>query len=253
MQAMGDWADEIPAFAIALARDFWPGPMTLILNRSSLAQDFITGGQNSVGIRVPDHVVALALLNAFHELGGKGVAAPSANRFGHVSPTTAQAVKDELGSYLIEQDQILDGGPCAVGLESTIIDCTGDVPKILRPGAITAEMITVSTGLEVLDSTGTSIRTSGSLDAHYAPAALVLLDQQPLAGQGFIALATTASPKDVIRLASPKNDIEFAQSLYASLRKADELGLSHVVIEQPTGSGIAVAIRDRLMRAANGR
>jgi L-threonylcarbamoyladenylate synthase len=114
-------------------------------------------------------------------------------------------------------------------------------------------MITVSTGLEVLDSTGTSIRTSGSLDAHYAPAALVLLDQQPLAGQGFIALATTASPKDVIRLASPKNDIEFAQSLYASLRKADELGLSHVVIEQPAGSGIAVAIRDRLMRAANGR
>jgi L-threonylcarbamoyladenylate synthase len=253
MQAMGDWADEIPAFAIALARDFWPGPLTLILNRSSLAQDFITGGQNSVGIRVPDHVVALALLNAFYGLGGKGVAAPSANRFGHVSPTTAQAVKDELGSYLNEQDQILDGGPCTVGVESTIIDCTGDVPKILRPGAITAEMITASTGLEALDSTGTLIRTSGSLDAHYAPAALVLLDQHPLAGQGFIALATTTTPQDVIRLASPNNEVEFAQSLYASLRKADELGLSHVVIEQPKGSGIAVAIRDRLMRAANGR
>jgi L-threonylcarbamoyladenylate synthase len=253
MQAMGDWADEIPAFAIALARDFWPGPMTLILNRSSLAQDFITGGQNSVGIRVPDHVVALALLNAFYGLGGKGVAAPSANRFGHVSPTTAQAVKDELGSYLNEQDQILDGGPCTVGVESTIIDCTGDVPKILRPGAITAEMITASTGLEALDSTGTSIRTSGSLDAHYAPAAQVLLDQQPKSGQGFIASATTTTPHNVIRLASPNNDVEFAQSLYASLRKADELGLSTVVIEQPTGSGIAVAIRDRLMRAANGR
>jgi len=252
MQAMGDWADEIPAFAIALARDFWPGPMTLILNRSSLALDFITGGQNSVGIRVPDHVVALALLNAFHGLGGKGIAAPSANRFGHVSPTTAQAVKDELGSHLNEQDQILDGGPCTVGVESTIIDCTDDVPKILRPGAITAEMITASTGLEVLDSTGSSIRTSGSLDAHYAPAAQVLLDQQPLAGQGFIALATTTTPQNVIRLASPNNDVEFAQSLYASLRKADELGLSHVVIEQPTGSGIAVAIRDRIMRAANG-
>jgi L-threonylcarbamoyladenylate synthase len=253
MAAMGDWADEIPAFAIALARDFWPGPMTLILNRSSLAQDFITGGQNSVGIRVPDHVVALALLSAFHGQGGKGIAAPSANRFGHVSPTTAQAVKDELGSYLNEQDQILDGGPCTVGVESTIIDCTSDVPKILRPGAITAEMITTSTGLEALDSTGTLIRTSGSLDAHYAPAAQVLLDQQPSAGQGFIALATATTPQDVIRLASPNNDIEFAQSLYASLRKADELGLSHVVIEQPTGSGIAVAIRDRLMRAANGR
>jgi L-threonylcarbamoyladenylate synthase len=253
MAAMGDWAAEIPAFAIALARDFWPGPMTLILNRSSLAQDFITGGQNSVGIRVPDHVVALALLNAFHGLGGKGIAAPSANRFGYVSPTTAQAVKEELGSYLNEQDQILDGGPCTVGVESTIIDCTGDAPKILRPGAITAEMITASTGLEVLDSTGTLIRSSGSLDAHYAPTALVLLDQQPLAGQGFIALVTTATPQDVIRLASPNNDVEFAQSLYASLRKADELGLTHVVIEQPTGSGIAVAIRDRLMRAANGR
>ena len=253
MQAVGDWADEIPAFAIALARDFWPGPMTLILNRSSLAQEFITGGQNSVGIRVPDHVVALALLNAFHAIGGKGIAAPSANRFGHVSPTTAQAVKDELGGYLNEQDQILDGGPCTVGVESTIIDCTGDVPKILRPGAITAEMITASTGLGALDSTGTSIRTSGSLDAHYAPAAQVLLDQHPLAGQGFIALATTTTPKDVIRIASPNNDVEFAQSLYASLRKADELGLTHVVIEQPTGSGIAVAIRDRLVRAAKGR
>jgi len=253
MQAIDDWAYEVPAFAIALARDFWPGPMTLILNRSTLAQDFISGGQNSIGIRVPDHVVALALLSAFHGLGGKGIAAPSANRFGHVSPTTAQAVKVELGSYLNEQDQILDGGSCSVGVESTIIDCTGDVPKILRPGAITAEMITVSTGLEALDSTGTLIRTSGSLDAHYAPAARVTLDQQPLAGQGFIALATTTTPKDVIRLASPNNDVEFAQSLYASLRKADELGLSHVVIEQPTGSGIAVAIRDRLMRAANGR
>ena len=256
MAAMGDWADEIPAFAIALARDFWPGPMTLILNRSSLAQDFITGGQNSVGIRVPDHVVALALLSAFHGLGGKGVAAPSANRFGHVSPTTAQAVKDELGSYLNEQDQILDGGPCTVGVESTIIDCTGNMPKILRPGAITAEMISTSTGLDVADSVDSNtekIRVSGSLEAHYAPAALVLLDQQPTTGQGFIALATTPTPKDVVRLASPNNDVEFAQTLYASLRKADELGLSHVVIEQPTGSGIAVAIRDRLMRAANGR
>ena len=256
MQAMGDWAEDIPTYAIDLARDFWPGPMTLILNRSSLAQDFITGGQNSVGIRVPDHVVALALLNAFYAIGGKGVAAPSANRFGHVSPTTAQAVKDEIGSYLQEQDQILDGGPCTVGVESTIIDCTGDMPKILRPGAITAEMISTSTGLDVADSADSNtekIRVSGSLEAHYAPAALVLLDQQPTTGQGFIALATTPTPKDVIRLASPNNDVEFAQDLYASLRKADELGLSYVVIEQPTGSGIAVAIRDRLMRAANGR
>jgi L-threonylcarbamoyladenylate synthase len=259
MQAMGDWAEDIPTYAIDLARDFWPGPMTLILNRSSLAQDFITGGQNSVGIRVPDHVVALALLNAFHAIGGKGVAAPSANRFGHVSPTTAQAVSDELGNYLSADDQILDGGPCTVGVESTIIDCTGEVPKILRPGAITAEMITTSTGLKVApvadssNSESEKIRVSGSLEAHYAPSALVLLDQQPLAGQGFIAKATTSTPDGVIRLASPNNDVEFAQSLYASLRKADELGLSHVVIEQPQGEGIAIAIRDRLKRAANGR
>jgi L-threonylcarbamoyladenylate synthase len=251
MQAMGEWADEIPAFAIALARDFWPGPMTLILNRSSLAQDFITGGQNSVGIRVPNHVVALALLNAFYGLGGKGIAAPSANRFGHVSPTTAQAVKDELGSYLNEQDQILDGGPCTVGVESTIIDCTGDVPKILRPGAITAEMITASTGLEALDSTGTLIRTSGSLDAHYAPAAQVLLDQQPLAGQGFIAMVGVATGDGVVRLAAPKNHEEFARVLYSTLRAADEQGLEVVVIQQPLGDGIAVAVRDRLRRAAH--
>jgi L-threonylcarbamoyladenylate synthase len=133
------------------------------------------------------------------------------------------------------------------------------MPKILRPGAITAEIISTSTGLVVADSADSKdagkekIRVSGTLDAHYAPAAVVLLDQQPLTGQGFIALATTPTPKDVIRLASPSNDVEFAQSLYASLRKADELDLSHVVIEQPTGTGIAVAIRDRLMRAANGR
>jgi L-threonylcarbamoyladenylate synthase len=259
MQAMGDWAEDIPAYAIALARDFWPGPMTLVLKRSPLAQDFITGGQDSVAVRVPDHVVALALLEAFNAVGGKGVVAPSANRFGHVSPTTAQAVSEELSNYLSVDDQILDGGPCAVGVESTIIDCTGDVPKILRPGAITAQMITESTGLEVVTPTDSSnaakenIRVSGSLEAHYAPAAKVLLDQTPTAGQGFIAIATTATPDGVIRLASPNNDVEFAQTLYASLRKADELGLSHVVIEQPQGSGIAIAIRDRLKRAANGR
>jgi L-threonylcarbamoyladenylate synthase len=259
MQAMGDWAEDIPAYAIALARDFWPGPSTLVLKRSLLAQDFITGGQDSVAVRVPDHAVALALLEAFSAVGGKGVVAPSANRFGHVSPTTAQAVSDDLSSYLSTDDQILDGGRCAVGVESTIIDCTGDSPKILRPGAITAQMIKESTGLDVVTPTDSKdkakdkIRVSGSLEAHYAPAAKVLLDQPPQAGQGFIAIATTTTPEGVIRLASPNDDVEFAQSLYASLRKADELSLSHVVIEQPQGAGIAIAIRDRLMRAANGR
>jgi L-threonylcarbamoyladenylate synthase len=253
MQAMGDWVEDIPTYAISLARDFWPGPMTLILKRSLLAQNFITGGQDTVGIRVPDHVVALALLEAFHRVGGYGVAAPSANRFGQVSPTTAQAVSDELGQYLKPEDQILDGGPCAVGVESTIIDCTGDTPRILRPGAITVEMIAASTGLAVFDSMGTTIRVSGSLEAHYAPAAQVLLCQTPVSGQGFIAFANQPTPDGVIRLASPHTSAEYARDLYAALRKADELGLVEVVAMQPVGIGIEVAIRDRLMRAANGR
>ena len=141
MEGLGDWADDVPGYAISLARDFWPGPMTLIMKRSGLAGDFVTGGQDTVGVRVPDHPVALGLLEAFARAGGKGVAAPSANRFGNVSPTTAQAVADELSDYLGDADQILDGGPCEVGVESTIIDCTGNAPRILRPGAVTVPMI----------------------------------------------------------------------------------------------------------------
>ena len=257
MQVMGQWVEDVPEYAIALARDFWPGPMTLIFNRSTLAQDFITGGQNTVGIRVPDHVVALALLEAFHTLGGRGVAAPSANRFGHVSPTTAQAVSDELSEYLRPEDHILDGGPCTVGVESTIVDCTGQAPRILRPGGITIEMIKDSTGLMPLLSSNSNkveeIRVSGSLEKHYAPAAKVILDAKPIAGQGFIALSESKTPEGVIRLAEPKNIVEFARDLYAALRKADEMGLAEVVVEQPQGEGIAIAIRDRLERASKGR
>ena len=256
MQVMGQWVDDVPEYAIALGRDFWPGPMTLIFRRSSLAQDFITGGQTTVGIRVPNHVVALGLLEAFHNLGGRGVAAPSANRFGHVSPTTAQAVSDELSDYLNQEDQVLDGGPCAVGVESTIIDCTGEVPRILRPGGITPEMIEASTGMAPVfaDTSDTEeIRVSGSLEKHYAPAAKVLLDQTPVAGQGFIAPSRRVTPTGVKRLAAPKNTDEFARDLYSALRKADELGLTEVVVEQPQGDGLAIAIRDRLMRAARGR
>jgi L-threonylcarbamoyladenylate synthase len=253
-QVMGQWVEEVPTYAIALARDFWPGPMTLIFKRSSLAQDFITGGQDTVGIRVPNHVVALALLEAFHNLGGRGVAAPSANRFGHVSPTTAKAVSEELSQYLTSEDQIMDGGPSSVGVESTIIDCTGDLPRILRPGAITEEMIKESTGLvELGTQTQEAPRVSGSLEKHYAPAAKVYLDQTPVAGQGFIAASRRVTPKGVTRLAAPKNADEFARDLYTALRKADELGLQEVVVEQPQGEGIAVAIRDRLSRAAQGR
>jgi L-threonylcarbamoyladenylate synthase len=253
MAGLGDWADDVPEYAIALARDFWPGPMTLVVTRSVLAGDFVTGGQDTVGVRVPDHPVALGLLEAFERAGGKGIAAPSANRFGNVSPTTAQAVSDELGEYLAEGDQILDGGACDVGVESTIIDCTGDVPKILRPGAITAQMITESAGLEVVGVVEeSSIRVSGSLEAHYAPAAKVLLCETPTAGQGFIAHANIQTPEGVIRLASPGSDEEFARILYSALRAADEQGLAEVVVMQPIGIGIAVAIRDRLKRAAFG-
>ncbi len=269
MQRMGDWAEDIPEFAIKLARDFWPGPMTLVLKRSSLAQDFITGGQETVGVRVPDHVVALALLEAFENIGGKGIAAPSANRFGQVSPTTAAAVAEELGEYLDSADQIIDGGACVVGVESSIIDCTGDAPRILRPGAITVAMIETSTGIQlaktltspsfgaIKNSTEISfdelIRVSGSLENHYAPAAKVLLDREPLAGQGFIALADISTPAGVIRLASPAGVDEFAQVLYGALRRADALALTEVVVVQPIGNGIEIAIQDRLARATKGR
>lgn len=252
MDALGDWAIDVPGYAISLARDFWPGPMTLIMKRSSLAGDFVTGGQGTVGVRVPDNSVALGLLEAFAKAGGKGVAAPSANRFGNVSPTTAQAVADELGEYLDDADQILDDGQCHVGVESTIIDCTGDVPSILRPGAVTAEMITESTGLAVVCTLENyEIRVSGSLDSHYAPIAIVVLDKSPVAGQGFIAMADEATPDGVVRLAAPRTHNEFARVLYAALRAADDQKLQTVVVSQPQGAGIAIAIRDRLKRAAH--
>jgi L-threonylcarbamoyladenylate synthase len=252
MQDIAEWSDEIPDFAIALARSFWPGPMTLILKRSALAKDFITGGQETVGLRVPDHVIALALLNEFKKLGGKGIAAPSANRFGHVSPTTSAAVTAELSEYLEESDLILDGGPSQVGVESTIIDCTGELPKILRPGAITEEMIIETTGLSIADSLS-DIRVSGSLENHYSPAAKVVLDIAPESGDGFIALANIETPAGVVRLASPQNNEEFARLLYTALRSADQQELARVVVAQPAGDDISVAIRDRLLRASRGR
>ena len=252
MDGLGDWARDVPEYAISLARDFWPGPMTLVVRRSDLAGDFVTGGQDTVGVRVPNHPVALGLLEAFVKAGGRGIAAPSANRFGNVSPTTAQAVVAEIGDYLADGDQILDGGACDVGVESTIIDCTGDTPKILRPGAITIEMIEQSTGLKVVGSVeAPEIRVSGSLDSHYAPAATVVLDQSPVAGQGFIAMADVVTADGVVRLAAPATHEEFARVLYAALRAADEQGLATIVVQQPQGDGIAIAIRDRLKRAAH--
>jgi L-threonylcarbamoyladenylate synthase len=258
LEYLEQWISDISEYAVALAREFWPGPMTLILHRSELAKDFVTGGQNTVGIRMPDNPIALGLLEAFHKLGGAGIAAPSANRFGQVSPTTAEAVEEELGDYLSDTDLVLDGGPSAVGVESTIIDCTRKLPRILRPGAITIEMIEEVTGLEVHNTVNQHlenlepavVRVSGSLENHYAPRAKVFLDQEPVRGTGFIALGSIKTPDGVIRLAAPKSVEEFARVLYSAMREGDHLRLESIFIAQPKGDGLEVAIKDRLMRAS---
>jgi L-threonylcarbamoyladenylate synthase len=244
------WAREIPEYAIKLARAFWPGPMTLILPRTQLAKDFITGGQDNVGIRIPDQTLALALLTEFEKQGGAGVAAPSANRFGKVSPTTAAAVEAELGAFLDSKDLILDGGACEVGVESTIIDCTTQSPIILRPGAITHSMIKDATGIEPDTTNKVDTKASGLLESHYSPSAKVILDQTPRAGDGFIALSNIKTPQGVIRLAEPKNNIEYAKVLYQALRSADAQQIKTVHAHLPTGDDIAQAIIDRLNKSA---
>jgi L-threonylcarbamoyladenylate synthase len=243
------WAREVPEYASKLAADFWPGAMTLVLKRSQAAKDFITGGQDTVGVRVPSHEVALELLREFEQLGGLGVAAPSANRFGKVSPTTAQAVDEELGCYLAEQDLILEGGASEVGIESTIIDCTTERPRILRLGAITEQMIEQNTGLQVSNEQS-EIRVSGSLESHYSPNAKLFLDIQALPGDGFIALSTQETPAGAIRLCAPETTEEYAQQLYAAMRRADESNLSRIVAITPTGDELSLAIADRLLRAS---
>ena len=247
------WAKDIPEYAIKLARKFWPGPMTLILPRTDLAKDFITGGQDNVGIRVPSHTVAQALLKAFESQGGYGVAAPSANRFGKVSPTCADDVKSELADYLSTDDLILDGGTSEVGVESTIIDCTNLTPIILRPGAITAAMINDLLGIKIetiLNNLTTQIKAPGLLESHYAPLAKVYLSGTPRSGDGFIALSNHPTPDGVIRLISPANNNEYAKTLYQGLRLADSKKLAKVFVIAPTGDDIAVAICDRLQKAA---
>lgn len=244
------FATEIPEYAHALMRDYWPGPMTLILRRSGNAGDFVTGKQDTVGLRIPDHPVALALLLAFRKAGGNGLAAPSANRYGSVSPTTANAVVAELGDFLEANDIVLDGGSSQVGVESTIIDCTQDAPRILRPGAITAQMIQDSTKLNLAGGERTSIRVSGSHAKHYSPRAKVIVGGEPKSGSGFLALAEEPTPSGAIRLASPVDLEQYAAVLYSALRSADEQGLSELNVIPPSGDGLAIAIRDRIQRAA---
>jgi L-threonylcarbamoyladenylate synthase len=252
LSQLDQWAIDIPDYAIALARDYWPGPMTLILKRSEQAKDFITGGQGSVGVRIPANPIALALLREFNG----GIAAPSANRFGAISPTTAQAVKDEIGQYLnSEQDLILDGGPSLIGVESTIIECLEDFSRVLRPGAITVEMIEASTGLKV-ENSKSQTRAPGSLETHYAPKAKVfLLDPinpvvSCIAGVGFLAAAAHPTPEGAIRLAAPTNFDEYARGLYEALREGDRKNLPAIYVIPPSGGGVAIAIRDRLQRAS---
>lgn len=244
------WVREMPAFAEALGAQLWPGPITLVLKRSRFAGDFLTGGQDTVGVRVPAHPVALALLAEFEQLGGRGVAAPSANRFGKVSPTNAAAVHQELDQFISDSDLILDGGSSTVGIESTIIDCTSLLPRVLRLGAVTASMVARVTGLS-LSTEGAPIRVSGSHSSHYAPIAKVLLDVQALPGDGFIALANHPTPEGIVRLAEPKDTAEYARVLYAALRTADSLGIERVVAITPKGDELSDAIFDRLQRASS--
>jgi len=251
------WARDVPAFAHALVDAFWPGPLTVVVPRSGRVTDAITGGQDTVALRSPAHPLTHEVLRMLDITSGSqaGVAAPSANRHGAVSPTTAQHVARDLGAYLDANDVILDGGACDVGVESTIVDCTGAAPRVLRPGSIGVADIEHVTGLRVAD-VDSGVRAPGGLAAHYAPSARVriinegqLVDTE--AGAGLIALSDVATPAHLVRLLSADDMAAYAHNLYAALRAADEQGLTHVVAIAPDGdAGLAVAIRDRLSRAA---
>ena len=244
------WVRYIPQTAQILAETFWPGPMTLILQRATNVPDYITGGQDSVGIRIPGNQHALNLLKSFESKGGKGIAAPSANKFGKVSTTSASSVLNELGKDFLKTDALIDGGVCELGLESTIIDCRSDTPNVLRPGAITALKIENLLGLKIENQDEKKLRVSGNLDSHYSPNAELYLNTIALPGDGLIALSSYETPAGVIRLATPKDSYEYANKLYEALRSADETGIKRVVAIEPEGDGIEVAIRDRLRRAA---
>ncbi|MDD2610900.1 MAG: L-threonylcarbamoyladenylate synthase [Giesbergeria sp.] len=256
------FAQEIPAFAQALMAAFWPGPLTLIVPRLPGAASAATGGQNSVGLRCPSHPVAQAVLRAAAGLGVWGVAAPSANRFGRVSPTTAQHVQAELGTELL----VLDGGPCAVGIESTIVDCTRGVPVLLRPGAITRAQIAAACGVQPLspeELPAHTPRASGTLASHYAPQATVrLMDAKALqagldvlgADAAHLAVyartAMRSASKQVLLRPMPHDPAAAAQELFATLRSLDDAGVRLIWIETPPDGSDWEGVRDRLQRAA---
>jgi L-threonylcarbamoyladenylate synthase len=244
------WARDVSAHARTLAERFWPGPLTLILKRAQKAKNFITGGQDSVGLRVPSHPVAQELLEIF----GKGIAAPSANRFGHVSPTTAAHVRADLGE---EVDLVLEGGPSEVGIESTIVDLSGAAPAILRPGRITKEQIESALGIELGDRISASPRHSGGLERHYAPrtpARLVPsydLDKEIARLKEKVAVLAFSRPDERVDywLRMPRDAQAYAQKLYGALRELDSAGCEEILVEAPPGTADWAAVRDRLQRA----
>jgi L-threonylcarbamoyladenylate synthase len=248
------WAKEIPEYAIDLAQAFWPGPMTLILKRTEIAQDFITGGQETVGLRVPSDPIAQALIQEFEKVSDSAVAAPSANRFGHVSATSSDDVLEELGQHLSDGDIVLDGGISMIGIESTIIDCTRTRPRILRPGFVTENDIESITKLDYVDKEDSSlIQFSGSFEKHYAPECKIIIYKSPINGAGFLALKDVETPPNMHRLASPRTTKEFAHDLYATFREADHKGLKFLAVFPPKEEGLGVAILERLKKAAQGR
>jgi L-threonylcarbamoyladenylate synthase len=244
------WAREVPGAARKLAERFWPGPLTLILKRSARAADFVTGGQDAVGLRVPSHPVARELLKCF----GKGIAAPSANRFGLVSPTTAAHVREDLGS---DVDLVLEGGASEVGIESTILDLSGARPVLLRPGRISKEELQAVLGVEVEPANSAKARHSGGLERHYAPrtpARLVPgydLDKEIGRLKERVAVLAFSRPDERVEywLRMPREPQAYARKLYGALRELDSAGCDEILVEAPPDAPEWAAVRDRLRRA----
>jgi L-threonylcarbamoyladenylate synthase len=264
-EALGEWAAEVPPAAALLAERCWPGPLTVIVRRAAGVPDEVTGGLETVGLRVPDQPVALALLREFAEQGAGGIAAPSANRFGRVSPTTAADVRADLGDAV---DLVLDGGACRVGVESTIVDCTRAEPAILRLGGLARERLEELLGQPVpvrrVEGGAGDVRAPGTLVSHYAPdARVVMVDAASLArvadealGHGLrVGVIGEKLPRDlpvgVAVLAEPVDDADYARHLYRHLRAADAAGLDTVLAIVPDQVGIGAAVADRLRRAAH--
>ena len=246
--ALDGWVTDVPTAATILADACWPGPLTMLLPRGPRTGDWITGGRSTVGVRVPAHPLTLALLERLDS----GVAAPSANRFGKVSPTTAQHVLDDLGHLLDPaRDRILDGGACQVGVESTIVDLTTDPPQLLRAGAIDADTVDRLLDTVVAAASGPS-RAAGMLDSHYAPDCRVVLAESTEELERSAARARAAGARVTV-LDRTDDLVAAAQLLYDDLRRADRSGTDVLVVRMPPAAGLGHAIRDRLTKAAAGR